>query len=72
VNAAGEKLSKSAGATAVDPTDPGKSASTALGLLGLELPANLAGAPPRELWTWAAEHWRIGLLAERPAITAEV
>jgi len=58
------------GAAAIDDTNPGKSASAAPELLALDLPDDLAGAPPRELWTWAAEHWRIGLLAGRPAVAA--
>jgi len=65
-DASGQKLSKSSGAAAVDTTRPGRSATAALGLLGLDVPGELAGAPPWELWRFALERWRIDALAARP------
>lgn len=65
-NATGEKLSKSAGAAALDASRPGRAAAGALALLGLEIPRELEGAPPRELWQFAVGHWRIDALAARP------
>lgn len=65
-NPSGEKLSKRAGAAAIDTANPGKTAATVLELLGLELPRDLEGAPPSTLWAWAGEHWRIERLAENP------
>jgi glutamyl-Q tRNA(Asp) synthetase len=62
-NASGEKLSKSTGAATIDTANPGKTAATVLGLLGLQVPPDLEGASPSLLWTWATEHWRIGRLA---------
>jgi glutamyl-Q tRNA(Asp) synthetase len=63
---AGEKLSKSTGAAAIDPARPELAAAAALGLLGLAIPAELDGAPPSELWQFAMRRWRIDALAARP------
>jgi glutamyl-Q tRNA(Asp) synthetase len=65
-NAAGQKLSKSAGAAAIDAKNPEKAAAAALALLGLTVPAELRGARPRALWDWATDHWRLESLAGRP------
>lgn len=65
-DAAGEKLSKRTGATPVDTANPAQTAARVLALLGLDLPAELNGAPPRTMWHWAEQHWRIEALAERP------
>ena len=65
-NAAGEKLSKGAGASAVDTRVPAEAAIRILRLFGLEPPVELHGARPRELWRWAQENWSICSLAERP------
>jgi glutamyl-Q tRNA(Asp) synthetase len=62
---AGEKLSKRAGAPPVDTANPGQTAAAVLELLGLDLPADLNGAPPKTLWQWAEQHWRIDALVER-------
>jgi len=62
-NAAGEKLSKRAGAAAVDDTCPERTAAAVLELLGLDLPQDLQGAPPGTLWQWAQGQWRIETLA---------
>ena len=65
-DATGEKLSKSAGAAALDASRPGRAAAGALALLGLDVPRELEGSPPRELWQFAVAHWRIDTLAARP------
>jgi glutamyl-Q tRNA(Asp) synthetase len=62
-NRAGEKLSKRAGATAVDASDPAAAAAQVLHLLGLNLPPELAGARPRELWAYAADCFNFESLA---------
>jgi glutamyl-Q tRNA(Asp) synthetase len=49
----GTKLSKSAGAAALDPAEPGRNLHRALGVLRQRPPAALAGAPPAELLAWA-------------------
>jgi len=59
----GEKLSKRSGAATVDAMEPEAAASSALAHLGMTLPMELAGAPPRELWGYALEHWHIEALA---------
>jgi glutamyl-Q tRNA(Asp) synthetase len=65
-DAAGEKLSKRAGAAPIDIAQPAQAAATALRLLGLPVPADLDGAPPRTLWQWAQREWRIeGLVDKR-------
>jgi glutamyl-Q tRNA(Asp) synthetase len=65
-NAAGEKLSKSSGAVAIDILDPPVVARRVLSLLGMSLPRELWGAPPVELWRWAQASWRIDRLAMHP------
>lgn len=71
VDAEGHKLSKRTGARPVDALGPSTAAATALGLLGLDLPAELEGAPPAELWRWAGAHWQIGSLAGHHEIRLE-
>lgn len=65
-DAAGQKLSKSAGAAAIDRKAPEQAAAAALALLGLTVPTELKGARPRVLWDWASDHWRLESLAARP------
>ena len=56
---AGEKLSKRAGAAAIDQAHPEKAAAAALELLGLAVPPDLVGARPKTLWQWAKQQWQI-------------
>lgn len=56
---AGDKLSKRTGAQGVDDTDAPAVAARLLMLLGLDVPRDLVGARPRELWSWAADVWSI-------------
>ena len=65
VNAAGQKLSKRTGARPVEPADAAAIAAEILPYLGLKPPPSLHGARPRELWTWAIEHWKPDELAGR-------
>jgi len=65
-NAAGEKLSKSSGAVAIDIRDPTAVARRVLSLLGASVPRELWGAPPVELWRWAQSNWSIDLLSRHP------
>jgi glutamyl-Q tRNA(Asp) synthetase len=65
VNAEAQKLSKQTGATPIDGLNPSTTAATVLELLGAQIPAALRGAPPRELWAWASENWRIESLRGR-------
>ena len=73
VNADGQKLSKQTGAAPIGRSNTSATAATVLELLEAPIPAELRGAPPRELWAWAATSWQIeGLrgrrtLAPRPA-----
>ena len=61
VNERGQKLSKQTGATAIDARD-GATAARVLEVLGLAVPAALAGERPGVLWRWAAERWSIDSL----------
>ncbi len=65
VNAAGQKLSKQTGATAVPSSPQGMSSMTVqlLELLGVAVPPESRGAPPADLWRWASDHWYPSLLA---------
>ena len=59
----GIKLSKSAGAAAVDLTRPGQELWRALRFLRQEPPESLLTAKPATLWKWAIEHWRLAALS---------
>lgn len=61
-DAAGAKLSKRAGAAAVESLSPSEAAIQTLGHLGLRPPEELRGAPPNSLWQWAQLHWNIAAL----------
>lgn len=62
VDAAGRKLSKQTGATAVDIRARSGVAAEILGRLGLSVPPDLSGAPPAALWAWAQANWEIAEL----------
>jgi glutamyl-Q tRNA(Asp) synthetase len=68
VNAQGQKLSKQTGASAVAEERPNVVATTVLGYLGLAPPPALIGAPPAELWGWAAANWNPTRFAGRHEI----
>jgi glutamyl-Q tRNA(Asp) synthetase len=70
-HASGEKMSKQRGAARVDIRNPGALGAQILEWLGSPPPAELAGAPPDELWEWGAEHWRCDRLHGQLAVTAE-
>lgn len=55
----GRKLAKSRHAVGVAPASALRALWTVLALLGLEPPASLAGAAPRELWAWAVPRWSL-------------
>jgi glutamyl-Q tRNA(Asp) synthetase len=58
----GVKLSKSAGAAAVDLTQPGQEIWRALQFLGQSPPQGLRKAGPETLWSWAVENWQLEAL----------
>lgn len=68
VNAAGEKLSKQTRAAPVDRSRPGPALLAALEFLGQPPPRELAGAPVREVWTWAMANWRLDHVPRGPAL----
>jgi len=56
----GRKLSKSEDAPAVvDRHGPARQLVVVLRFLGQSPPAALTGAPLRDVWDWAREHWRV-------------
>ena len=55
--AAGRKLSKSTGATAVPLDAPGPVLADALRALGQKLPDSLRRAPIDKIWAWARQYW---------------
>ena len=65
VNAEGHKLSKQTGAAPIGRWNTSATAATVLELLGARVPAELRGALPRELWSWAMTAWRIEELRGR-------
>jgi glutamyl-Q tRNA(Asp) synthetase len=54
----GRKLAKSRRAIALDPRDAPRQLLRTLEWIGQEPPAELAGAPVREIWTWALANWK--------------
>jgi glutamyl-Q tRNA(Asp) synthetase len=69
VNELGQKLAKQTGAAPVEAAQAGVAARV-LELMGLPVPAALAGERPRALWRWALEHWSIERLRGRREISA--
>ena len=57
VNAAGQKLSKTTGATAIPLEKPQSTLVTALKALQQDVPAGLASSSLHELWDWASNNW---------------
>jgi glutamyl-Q tRNA(Asp) synthetase len=58
----GVKLSKSAGAAAVNLAQPGEEIWRALQFLGQRPPQHLRSARPETLWSWAVENWQLEAL----------
>jgi glutamyl-Q tRNA(Asp) synthetase len=61
VNEGGQKLSKQTGAPAIEAYDAA-TAVTVLQLLGIAVPAELAGERPGVLWQWALERFHLDAL----------
>lgn len=59
VNQQGQKLSKQNLATAIDTLHPGATLNKALAFLGHPPPAELQGAGPALLLSWATAHWNL-------------
>jgi glutamyl-Q tRNA(Asp) synthetase len=67
-NAAGEKLSKQTLAPALTCEQAGPTLVRALAFLGQAVPAELAPAPPAEIWAWAHAHWSFDAIPRRSSI----
>jgi glutamyl-Q tRNA(Asp) synthetase len=67
-NAAGEKLSKQAGAPAIDPAHPTRALVAALRFLGQPPPDELERADARTVLDWAAANWDRARIPRRRAI----
>ena len=66
----GEKLSKSRGSLAIDPTQAGAQLSEALALLQHSPPAELQHSYPTELLAWAVANWHLDTFQGRREIVA--
>ncbi len=65
----GSKLSKSARSVPLDRDAARRQLLYVFELLGLAPSSSLAGAPLARAWKWAVEHWDLGPLARRAALT---
>ena len=70
VNANGQKLSKQTGAPPIINSDAKKTALIILSYLGLQVPNELIGSVPSELWAWAIPNWIPNNLANQRTIKA--
>lgn len=68
VDANNQKLSKQTGATPITNTDSKVLAITILSYLGLQIPNEIIGSTPRELWVWAIKNWDPDTLANQRKI----
>lgn len=62
VDAVGNKISKSEGATKVDIKNRAQQLSKVLVFLGQDPPADLADSSTDDIWSWAVKHWRAELV----------
>ncbi len=67
LDSSGHKLAKQTGALGLDPKNAATIAVDVLRLLGAEVPSELEGAGPAQLWQWAIGEWRIDKLSGRRA-----
>ena len=70
INAAGEKLSKSSDARAIDIDAAGETLWDALTMLKQAPPDALRGAPVAELWQWALDAWNISKVSGKTELLA--
>ncbi len=68
INQRGEKLSKQALATPLNPANAVSDLWHALSFLGQQPPANLATTDLQTLWSWAHQHWQLDAVPKRKAI----
>lgn len=66
----GVKLSKSAGAAAINMDRPGPELWRVLSFLRQSPPSELRASTPAKIWTWAFEHWNPSLIG--PVATRQV
>lgn len=64
----GKKLSKQNHADPIDASGASQNLLQCLRTLGQSPPADLSGAPPRELLVWATRHWRTKDIPQKPAL----
>ncbi len=65
VDAHGNKISKSEGASRVDINDREKLLVRALDFLGQQPPSELAGSSLEDIWLWSLTHWDIGRVPQK-------
>jgi glutamyl-Q tRNA(Asp) synthetase len=66
IDAAGNKISKSTGATRINIENKEKLLLSVLDFLGQQPPDELAKCALNDIWAWAIKHWQISLV---PAVT---
>ena len=69
-NEAGQKLSKSTGAAAIDVADAGPTLVKALLALGQDPPGDLAVEAPAEIWRWAVANWHPDRMVGKKVLAA--
>lgn len=65
VDAQGNKISKSEGGSAVDTGQREVLLIKTLDFLGQQPPEDLAGSRLEDIWSWAQQHWNIGLVPRK-------
>lgn len=71
VDATGNKISKSEGATKVDTDQKEKLLIKVLSFLGQNPPASLALSSINDIWLWAIEHWQIEQIPKKQKQTIQ-
>lgn len=71
VDASGDKISKSEGATKIDLKQKEELLVRALTFLGQNPPANLASSSINDIWLWAIKHWQIEQIPKQQEQTIE-
>jgi len=72
VDAAGNKISKSAGATRINIDNREKLLFSVLDFLGQQPPDELAICALNDIWSWALEHWQLRLIPAVKSITTDL
>jgi len=72
VDAAGNKISKSAGATRININNREKLLLSVLDFLGQQPPDELAKCTLNDIWAWAIKHWKLSLVPTDKSIQPDL